>query len=467
MSTVIMAQNTPVEWDRQLVEKYDVRGPRYTSYPTAAQFVGFSARDYQRCLKDVAKRTGEPLSVYVHIPFCQDICYYCACNKIVTRKTGLADEYLGYLEKEMQRVHDIIGDSQRPVKQLHLGGGSPTFLDAGQLTRLIYLLSGYFQLSEDEDREYSIEVDPRTVSHHTLALLKGLGFNRLSIGVQDFSPQVQKAVNRINSFDDVGRLMQAARDYGYESINLDLIYGLPEQTTESLADTLEKVIELAPERIAFYNYAHMPDRFPTQRAIDRLTLPDAGQKLDMLNLIGRRLIEAGYVYIGMDHFVKPGDALAIAQQQGKLQRNFQGYSTSPAKDLVGLGVSSISSGPDFLAQNSKELERYYAMLDEQRLPVEKGLRVSDDDERHRYVIMQLISNLRLDITEWERRFDDDFAVYFADQLARLARMENDGLLIISRQIIEITPKGRAMLRNICMIFDEYSNNHTQSFSKVL
>ncbi|HEY9034659.1 MAG TPA: oxygen-independent coproporphyrinogen III oxidase [Pseudomonadales bacterium] len=466
MNPVTAVRDEPVQWDKALLDKYDIRGPRYTSYPTAAQFVEFGEADYLACLDELATRPGEPLSLYVHIPFCQDICYYCACNKIVTRNTSLADSYLGYLDKEMQLIRAHIGD-QRPVTQLHLGGGTPTFLDAGQLTRLVYLLSRHFQLLESDDREYSIEIDPRTVSHHTLALLKGLGFNRISLGVQDFSDQVQQAVNRINRFEDVAALMSAARDYGYHSINLDLIYGLPMQTPDSLAETLEKVISLAPERIAFYNYAHMPERFSSQRAIDRLSLPTAEQKLEMLNLISRRLTEAGYCYIGMDHFVKPDDALAIAQRQGSLQRNFQGYSTCRAQDLVSLGVSAISNGQRYFAQNAKRLEDYCAALDAGHLPVEKGLLVSHDDEKHRFAIMQLISNLKLNIDDWQQAFADDFYRYFAAQQPALQQMADDGLLQLAGHCIEVTPKGRAMLRNICMIFDEYTGGDTQRFSKVL
>lgn len=465
MNAVTLPNRGAVQWDAHLVEKYDIRGPRYTSYPTALQFQPFTAEQYQACLQEVAA-TDAPLSLYVHVPFCQDICYYCACNKIVTRKKGVADEYLHYLEKEMHLISQTIG-TQKKVVQLHLGGGTPTFLDAGQLTRLIYIISCHFELIEDDSREYSIEIDPRTIDKNTLALLKGLGFNRISFGVQDFSEEVQKAVNRINRFEDVKPLVKAARDYNYQSINIDLIYGLPKQNLESLNDTLDKVIALDVDRIAFYNYAHMPDKFPTQRSIDRMDLPSADEKLSMLNLISQRLTDAGYLYIGMDHFVKPDDTLAKAQSEGKLQRNFQGYSTSRANFLVAMGVSSISNGENYFAQNARQLDAYYAALDKGVLPVDKGLQVSDDDKKHRAVIMSIISNLQLDIAAWEDRFDDDFFQCFADVIPELQQMENDGILQFDRWKISVTDSGRAMLRNICMLFDAYSHGDTLNFSKVL
>lgn len=454
-----------VQWDARLLEKYDVRGPRYTSYPTALQFVEFSHVDYQTCLQEVAE-SDAALSLYIHVPFCQDICYYCACNKIVTRKKEVADEYLHYLEKEMQLISQQVG-TEKKVVQLHLGGGTPTFLDAGQLTRLIFIVSSHFDLTEDDSREYSIEIDPRTVDKNTLALLKGLGFNRISFGVQDFAADVQKAVNRINPYEEVKPLVQWARDYSFQSINVDLIYGLPLQSCQTLSETLDKVIALDVDRIAFYNYAHMPDRFPTQRSIDRMQLPSADEKLSMLNLISQRLTDAGYLYIGMDHFVKPTDTLAKAQREGKLQRNFQGYSTTRANFLIALGVSSISNGENYFAQNARQIERYYSALDAGILPIEKGLRVTDDDKKHRAIIMSLISNLNLDIAAWEDRFNEDFFQTFADIIPSLQLMESDGILQFDRWKITVTDLGRAMLRNICMQFDAYSHSDTLNFSKVL
>lgn len=456
-----------IQWDKNLIAKYDTRGPRYTSYPTATEFTTtYTEADYIGSLQTVKTDSCHPLSLYIHIPFCQDICYYCACNKIVTRDKNAADIYLNHLEKEMALVHQYLG-GQRTVAQLHLGGGSPTFLNAGQLTRLIHSLSSHFELTEDPAREYSIEIDPRTVSSDTLALLKGLGFNRISLGVQDFSPAVQKAINRTNSMAMVEDLVMAARDYGFRSINFDLIYGLPEQTLDTLQNTLGQVIKLNPERIAFYNYAHLPERFTSQRAIDRQTLPTPEQKLDMLNLISQVLTAAGYIYIGMDHFVKPTDELAIAQKEGYLQRNFQGYSTSHSSDLIGLGMSSISSGEHYFSQNQKNLDDYYKALDEGHLPIERGLKTNDDDDKRRAVIMDLIANLQFDIPAWERRFSTSFVEYFSAELQKLQLMQIDELVQVTRNSICILTKGRAMLRNICMVFDHYYKPEANQYSKII
>ena len=456
-----------VYWDKAVIDKYDSRGPRYTSYPTALEFNHlFDVKAHTQVLGDLQKQPYESLSIYIHIPFCQDICYYCACNKIVTRSQDAADEYLNYLEKEILLVSKAMGRS-RKVTQLHLGGGTPTFLSSGQLTRLIHMLAQHFTMVDDNHREYSIEIDPRTVNTSDLALLKGLGFNRLSLGVQDFSPKVQKAINRINDVTLVRNLTLAARDLAYESINFDLIYGLPEQTPASLKETLQQVIELNPDRIAFYNYAHMPDRFSSQRSIDRMTLPTADQKIDMLNGLSVQLCEAGYRYIGMDHFVKPKDKLAIAQQHGRLMRNFQGYSVNKSQDLIGLGVSSISSFQQAFAQNEKDLPAYYAALDNGRLPTSKGLFKTADDERREFVIMALICNLQLKFDVWESRFKDNFHAYFETELLALKALEQDELITIAKDAIQVTSKGRCLLRTICMTFDAYHNNNLQLHSKVI
>lgn len=456
---------TFVPFDKALIEKYDTRGPRYTSYPTALQFGDFSPEDYHACLKKVAE-SDEPISLYIHIPFCRDICYYCACNKIVTRDLSLAETYMQYLEKEMRLISQSLG-KRKSVKQLHFGGGTPTFLSSGQLTQLIFQLSSYFELLDSNDREYSIEIDPRTINKDSLALLKGLGFNRLSFGVQDFDPDVQKAVNRINSYEDVKFLVKTAKDFGFNSINVDLIYGLPMQTQQSLSDTLDKVIALDVERIAFYNYAHLPERFKSQRAIDRMQLPSAEDKLSFLQLIGEKLNQANYSYIGMDHFVKPDDSLAIAQQNGCLQRNFQGYSTSHSPFLIAMGMSSISNGVDYFAQNYKRLEQYYEALDQDRLPIEKGFIVSTEDLKRRAVIMAIICNLQLDIEWWNKEYQDDFWQHFGEVLPELEQMQNDGLLIIAPKFLQITASGRALLRNICLLFDAYAKADTPKLSKIL
>lgn len=459
------AETTRQLFDQALIKKYDGRGPRYTSYPTAVQFAPFSPEDYQACLADAANR-HDSISLYVHIPFCHDICYYCACSKIVTRDLSLAETYLHYLEKEMRLIRQTLG-KRVEVKQLHFGGGTPTFLNSGQLTQLIFQLSTYFNLSDQADREYSIEVDPRTVNRDSLALLKGLGFNRLSFGVQDFDPAVQKAVNREHSFEDVSELISSAKEFGFNSINIDLIYGLPKQTQASLSSTLDKVLALDIDRIAFYNYAHLPERFASQRAIDRLQVPSAEERIGFLQLIGAKLGAAGFTYIGMDHFVKPSDSLAVAQKQGVLQRNFQGYSVAHSPVLVAMGLSSISNGAHYFAQNYKQMDSYYAALDQNLLPVERGCLVSEDDLKRRAVIMPIICNLYFNIAQWEEAFQEDFWQYFAESKAALESMQDDGLLIIRADSINILPAGRVVLRNICLLFDAYAKDDTFKLSKIL
>lgn len=456
-------------WDQQLIAKYDVAGPRYTSYPTAPQFDdNYNSDVYrQEALKHL-RQSIAPLSLYVHVPFCQNICYYCACNKIVTSDHSVARKYLDYLSKEIQLQSELVG-KRRTVMQLHFGGGTPTFLDGAELTELMHQLASHYTLTDCERREYSIELDPRTVAKDDVALLKGLGFNRISIGVQDFDEQVQQAVNRRQEFGMIKSLTETARLYQFKSISYDLIYGLPLQTLASLAVTLDKTVELSPDRIAFYNYAHLPERFKTQRAIDRMDLPSADEKIAMLTLIADKLIAAGYRHIGMDHFVKPEDELAIAQQDGMLQRNFQGYSTCLAPDLIGLGVSSISSLQNSYAQNERNLDDYYRRLDEGILPVAKGIKLNDDDHIRRVVITQIICNLLLDTEAIERQFNIVFSDYFSQELLALKDMENDGLLYWHSAKMSITEQGRVMLRNICMPFDKYlqQKKSISSFSKAL
>jgi len=445
---------TPLpQWDDALVKKYDVAGPRYTSYPTAPHFTAqFGSEDYAALWRD--RDSNAPLSLYVHIPFCENICYYCACNKIVTRHKEKARSYLNYLEKEVRLQAAIIGGG-RPVTQLHWGGGTPTFLSGAEMTELMYHLASHFTLLDSDDREYSIEVDPRTVDRDALALLKGLGFNRLSFGIQDFDPAVQGAINRVQSIESVQTLVDTARALQFQSLSFDLIYGLPHQSTSSLRRTLARVLELRPDRIALYNYAHLPERFPTQRAIDRLALPSVDDKLAMMHCASDVLGAAGYCYIGMDHFVLPHDQLARAQQNGSLQRNFQGYSTSMAADLVGLGVSAIGSTYTGYTQNARDLETYYAALDADRLPLERGALLRDDDLLRRHVIMQIICNLRLDIAETERRFAIAWPVYFREELLILDELAADGLITIDATELRVAGYGRFLLRNICMVFDTY------------
>ena len=441
-------------WDDSLIKKYDVAGPRYTSYPTAPHFDTDFGTDAYTALWRSRQLEISPLSLYVHIPFCENICYYCACNKIVTRQKEKARNYLNYLEKEIQLQSQLVG-GKRPVTQLHWGGGTPTFLNAAEMTELMYQLASHFTLIDNDEREYSIEIDPRTIDRETLALLKGLGFNRISFGIQDFDPRVQRAVNRMQTPESVKVLVDAVRALHFKSISFDLIYGLPFQSSGSLRRTLESVIELGPDRIALYNYAHLPERFPTQRSIERLTLPSADEKLGMMRVANEVLSAAGYLNIGMDHFVLPHDELARAQQNGNLQRNFQGYSICKAADLIGLGVSAIGNTQTTYTQNARELDKYYAALDSNLLPVERGIRLSDDDLLRRHVIMQIICNLNLDIAATERHHGIVWRDYFQQELAALADLAADGLIAIGATELRVLPRGQTLLRNICMVFDTY------------
>ena len=450
------ANSTPGQNDEMaLAEKYACQGPRYTSYPTAPQFnPDFPQEQYHNWQQNDTSRASAPLSLYVHLPFCHDICHYCACNKIVTRKKHSARDYLRRLETEIQLQSELLG-SARPVTQLHWGGGTPTYLDNAEITELMHFLATHFRLLDKSYREYSIEIDPRTVQGDTIALLKGLGFNRISLGIQDFDPLVQKAINRIQPLRQVESLVDSIRAHGFRSLSFDLIYGLPHQDRYTIEETLHKVITLRPDRIACYNYAHLPERFSSQRAIDRLSLPSPEEKLLLHQVISNTLQTAGYLHIGMDHYVLPEDELALAQQEGRLQRNFQGYSLHLADDLIGLGVSAISQIGDFYLQNEHDLDKYYAHIDAGQYPTTRGFKISNEDRLRRYVIMSLICELRLDIAECSQRFNIEFSRYFDKELQALRRMETDGLLTIDDHQIQISQLGRAFLRNICMLFDAY------------
>ncbi len=443
---------TPID---SLALKYTCQGPRYTSYPTAPHFSeGAPVQSYLDGLHDSKVQSVAPLSLYVHIPFCHDICYYCACNKIVTRNAETAVEYLAVLQREIE-LQSALAGKNRPVTQMHWGGGTPTYLDDAQLTQLMHLLASHFQLLDNDSREYSIEIDPRTVDVASIALLKGLGFNRISLGIQDFDPLVQKSVNRIQPYRQVARLVESIRSHGFKSLSFDLIYGLPHQDEDSIFQTLRKVLSLAPDRIACYNYAHLPERFSSQRAIDRLTLPQPIAKLRMHEILCSTLRAAGYVHIGMDHFVLPEDELAKAQQIGKLQRNFQGYSLNMASDLLGLGVSAISRMGDYYLQNERDVDAYSARLKAGELALVRGYRMTPEDKLRHFVIMNLACNLRLDFAECTARFGIDFHQHFSRQLAALDAMAADGLLRLDADSLRVTSQGRPFLRNICMVFDEF------------
>ncbi len=445
-----------VEFDAALIGKLSQSGPRYTSYPTADHFqAGFG---YSQLLEAVAslrmRRSVRPLSLYIHIPFCDTVCYYCGCNKIVTKDHSKAAKYIDYLKQEIDMQGRLFAGMGK-LEQLHFGGGTPTYLSDTQMSDLMAHLRASFDFVSDQQGEYSIEIDPRTVSVERVHSLRNQGFNRISLGVQDFDPDVQKAVNRIQPEAETRAVMEAARAAGFRSISIDLIYGLPKQTMHSIEQTLDKVIDANPDRIALYNYAHLPHLFKPQRRIAEADLPTPAVKLDLLALCIRRLCAAGYVYIGMDHFAKPDDELAIAQRQGRLQRNFQGYSTRAESELIACGVSAISAVGATYSQNEKTLEGYYEKLDQGRLPVVRGIKLENDDLLRRILIQKLMCNFELSITSIEQSFLISFTDYFASELEKLRILEDDGLLQVDSQWITVSPKGRLLIRNICMVFDRY------------
>jgi oxygen-independent coproporphyrinogen III oxidase len=454
--------------DPVLIRKYDVSGPRYTSYPTADRFVeAFGEGSFRHWLGQ--RNIGgisQPLSVYVHLPFCDTLCYYCGCNKVVTRDHGRSAKYIKYLDKELALTGGLAGNDRR-IRQLHWGGGTPTFLPHEEMAALMRMLDERFE--REPDAELSIEVDPRQVGQGGIAFLGALGFNRLSVGVQDFDSQVQQAVHRVQSEEETRRVVDEARSAGFRSVNLDLIYGLPKQTLDSFNATLDRVIDIAPERIALYSYAHLPSLFKPQRRIAEADLPSAEAKLQILTLAIGRLTRAGYLYIGMDHFAKPGDELAVAQQQGRLQRNFQGYSTHPASDMLGFGVSAIGRVGPIYYQNAKRLDDYYDALDAGRLPVWRGLELTPDDLVRRAVIQALICHFRLSIESIEIAYLIEFRRYFAAELEDLKRLAEDGLIEIQPDCIVVTPRGRLLVRAVCMVFDRYlrATRQRAAYSKVI
>ena len=453
-----------------LLRRFDVPGPRYTSYPTADRFVeAFGANEYRLALEQ--RRTGlggrlPPLSLYVHIPFCESLCYYCACNKIITKHPERADKYLDYVERELDLQLMHCGAKQS-VSQLHLGGGSPTFLTDAGLTRLMEMIKARFKLQPGG--EYSIEVDPRTVTAARLAHLYQLGFNRLSFGVQDFDPHVQAAVHRVQPAEQVFALVAQAREIGFESINVDLIYGLPHQTPVSFARTMEQVCVLRPDRIALYAYAHLPERFKPQRRIEVQDLPNPADKLTMLAQALQALQSAGYVYVGMDHFALPEDTLAVAKRQGRLHRNFQGYSTQPDCDLLALGVSAIGKIGGTYSQNAKTLEEYYDLIDQGQLPVVRGLALTRDDMLRRSIIMTLMCQGSVVFELVEHGWLLKFAQYFAAELAQLQPLVEQGLVTITDEAKEVTELGWYFVRGVAMVFDKHlqADRNRTRFSKII
>jgi oxygen-independent coproporphyrinogen-3 oxidase len=458
-----------IVFDPELIRRYDKAGPRYTSYPTAVEFhKGFGEAQYRAAAaRTNAERPKRPLSLYFHLPFCDTVCFYCACNKIVTRNRAHAAPYLESLHREIA-LQGALFDRDRTVDQLHWGGGTPTFLSHGEMQTLMDATRRHFALRDDDRGEYGIEVDPREVREGTLALLRELGFNRLSMGVQDFDPRVQRAVNRIQGEAETLAVLNEARALGFRSINMDLIYGLPLQTVESFARTLDRIIAAGPDRLSVFNYAHLPELFKTQRQINAAELPSPQAKLDILQLTIEKLTRAGYVYIGMDHFARPDDELAVAQREGTLYRNFQGYSTHADCDLVGLGITAIGMvGPSY-SQNEKTLDAYEASLGEGRLPVMRGVELDADDRLRRSVITNLICHFRLDIPATERAFGVRFSEYFAPELKELKPLQQDGLVIVEDGSLTVPPAGKLLIRNICMVFDKYLRaKQGQRFSKVI
>ena len=452
----------------ETLKKYDVSGPRYTSYPTADRFVeAFTQGAYMLALEQRrAIAATQPLSIYVHIPFCESLCFFCACNKIVTKHHERSAEYLRYLNREIDLHIEHLGAGQT-ISQLHLGGGSPTFFSDEELAELMSMLKRNFVFAPGG--EYSIEVDPRTVNEQRLKHLADLGFNRLSFGVQDFDPEVQKAVHRIQPAEQVFSLVEAARRYQFESVNVDLIYGLPMQTPESFKRTLAQVVELRPNRIALYGYAHLPERFKPQRRISEYELPAAADKITMLGSALKAFIDAGYVYVGMDHFALPDDDLAIAKRQGRLHRNFQGYSTQPDCDLISLGVSAIGRVGATYSQNAKTIEEYYDHLNHGRFPVVRGLALSRDDIVRRAVIMAIMCQGTLEYEAIELAYMLDFKSYFADEMAALKALEKTDMLVLEEDGLQVTDTGWFFVRAVAMVFDKHlqTDRNRARFSKIL
>jgi oxygen-independent coproporphyrinogen-3 oxidase len=460
-----------VEFDAELLARYDVTGPRYTSYPTAPSFRDdFGERQYRLAARESNEDPiPRPLSIYVHVPFCESPCFYCGCTRLITREHGNAARYLEHLEREIA-LQGALFDPDRPVIQLHLGGGTPNFLAIDEMARLTEALAGGFNLELEDDRDYSIELDPRYLAPGLIGELADLGFNRVSFGVQDLDPDVQRAINRIQPLGQTQEAVAAAREAGMRSVNLDLIYGLPKQNPESFARTLESVTALRPERIALYAYAHLPERFKAQRQISASDLPPPSVKLALLGTAIRELTRAGYRYIGMDHFALPGDPLARALDSGTLQRNFQGYSTHGRCDLVGLGMSAISHVDGCFAQNLRDLPGYYQRLEQRVLPIARGLVLDAEDELRAELIQSVMCRGHVQFEEFERRFGIRFDAHFGREMAALATLAADGLVDLGEYGFTVTPRGRLLLRVVAMAFDanfQRSASPARGFSRVI
>ena len=460
-----MSSSNSVIWNRRLIERYDLSGPRYTSYPTAPHFhEQFSVADMHSAI-DRSNAAGRPLSLYFHIPFCITVCYYCACNKIITANRSRAMPYLERLIEEIAMQGKLF-DRSRPVHQLHWGGGTPTYISNDEKRLLMAATREHFNILDDDSGEYSVEIHPGETEVSAISCLRELGFNRLSMGVQDFDPVVQKAVNRFNSVKEVRELVDAAKKEGFQSINMDLIYGLPHQSWSTFSYTLDSIIDLNPERLSVFNYAHMPHLFKVQKQLDESTLPSPEEKLLIMERMTEKLLDAGYVYIGMDHFAKPTDGLVQARQSGTLHRNFQGYTTHGHCDLIALGVSAISKVGRTFAQNAKTLETYYAAIDAGEFATERGYVVSDEDLIAGDAIQELMCSFHIDIPAFNARHNIDFWRYFDDRRGPLEEMVANGLVELSESSLRVTETGRFLVRNICMVFDEHLSAAT-GFSKTI
>ena len=465
-----------IYWNESLIQKYDLQGPRYTSYPTAIEFQPLFDLTKVCEAAALSRKSARPLSLYFHIPFCARLCYYCGCNKIVTKRREKAQPYLDQLYREIELQADLYAressrSKARQVTQLHWGGGTPTFLSPAQMRELMARTRAHFSLLDNDKGDYSIEIDPREADDQTLETLREIGFNRISLGVQDFNPAVQKAVNRIQSEELTLAVLNKARSLGFRSINIDLIYGLPHQTENSFARTVERIIDFSPDRLSVFNYAHMPDRFKPQKRIQEADLPSPKEKLAILRHTVDQLVQQKYRFIGMDHFAKPDDELAIAQANGTLHRNFQGYTTHGDCDLIAMGVSSISMLDRAYYQNHYDLETYSKSLSQGYLPVNKGVVLTDDDVLRRHVIMEMICNFKLDYQAVEQAFDINFEQYFAKEIRELEGMARDGLVTFQAnnggKLLRIHPSGRLLIRGICKVFDRYRHPAAQGFSRII
>ncbi|TNC86970.1 MAG: oxygen-independent coproporphyrinogen III oxidase [Thalassolituus sp.] len=464
--------SSSIQWDPLMIQRYDQAGPRYTSYPTAMEL---NPRVDHALEQRLLKTPGEkPLSLYIHIPFCRELCYYCGCNKIVTHSNERAATYVANLYREIQLKAAMLAHegtaTPKVVEQIHLGGGTPTFLSDAQLYDLMTTLRRHFRLSELSTRDFSIEIDPRSLRENTLKVLREAGFNRLSFGIQDMDIRVQTAINRIQPASLIEKVMRESGQLGFRSINLDLIYGLPYQTLDSFAATLRQTIALRPERVSVFNYAHLPERFRSQRRIDPRSLPDAQEKLALIGLAIHQLTEAGYDYIGMDHFALPEDALSQAQKRGRLHRNFQGYTTHGDCDLIGFGVSSISQIDNAIFQNTTDIRLWQSAIMCGDLATARQCVATGDDQLRREVIMGLLCHQNIAFEDLDRKFQIDSRLYFRSELESLLPMARDGLVDISAEKITITETGRVLARQICMVFDKYRNqakSSTAAFSRAI